>query len=195
MSEHIGGAEAMIDDVLKEAEGKMKKTIEALHRELTSIRTGRASPTLIERLLVEYYGTTTPLNQLAGISAPEPRLLQVTPWDKGALGAIEKAIQKSELGLNPTNDGKLIRIAIPALTQERRRDMSKLVKHHVEEARVALRNVRRDALADLKELENEKMISEDEHKRGNERVQNLVDRYIREAEEVGAAKEAEVLEV
>jgi ribosome recycling factor len=185
----------MIDDVLKEAESRMKKSIEALRRELTTIRTGRASPGLIEHLPVEYYGTATPLNQMAGISVPEPRLLQVTPWDKGALGAIEKAIQKSELGLNPTNDGKVIRIAIPTLTQERRRDLTKLVKHHVEEARVALRNIRRDALNDMKELENEKMISADEHKRAMERVQQLTDRYIREAEDVGAAKEAEVMEV
>jgi ribosome recycling factor len=185
----------MIDDVLKEAESRMKKSIEALRRELTTIRTGRASPGLIEHLPVEYYGTSSPLNQLAGISVPEARLLQVTPWDKGALGAIEKAIQKSELGLNPTNDGKVIRIAIPTLTQERRRDLTKLVKHHVEEARVALRNIRRDALHDLKELEDEKLIAADEHKRAQERVQQLTDRYIREAEEVGAAKEAEVMEV
>jgi ribosome recycling factor len=185
----------MIDDVLKEAEARMKKSLEALHRELGTIRTGRASPALIERLTVEYYGTPTPLNQLAGINAPEPRLLQVTPWDKNSLGAIEKAIQKSELGFNPTNDGKVIRIAVPALTQERRRELTKLVKHHVEEARVALRNIRRDALGDLKDLENEKMISEDDHKRGTERVQHLTDRYIREAEEIGAAKESEVMEV
>jgi len=185
----------MIDDVLKEAEARMKKSLEALHRELGTIRTGRASPALIERLTVEYYGTPTPLNQLAGISAPEPRLLQVTPWDKNSLGAIEKAIQKSELGFNPTNDGKVIRIAVPALTQERRRELTKVVKHHVEETRVALRNIRRDALNDLKDLENEKMISEDDHKRGSERVQHLTDRYIRDAEEIGSAKEAEVMEV
>jgi len=185
----------MIDDVLKETEGKMKKSIEALRRELTTIRTGRASPGLIEHLHVEYYGVSTPLNQLAGITVPEPRLLLVTPWDKNALGSIEKAIQKSELGFNPTNDGKVIRIAVPSLNQERRRDLTKLVKQHVEETRVALRNLRRDALTDLKDLENEKMISEDEHKRASERVQQLTDRYIREAEDVGAAKEAEVMEV
>jgi ribosome recycling factor len=185
----------MIDDVLKEAEGKMKKSIEALRRELTTIRTGRASPTLIEHLPVEYYGTPTPLNQVAGISVPEARLLLVTPWDKSALGAIEKAIQKSELGFNPTNDGKVIRIAVPSLTQDRRRELVKLVKHHVEETRVALRNIRREALTDIKDLENEKMISEDDHKRGTERVQQLTDRYIREAEEVGSAKETEVMEV
>ncbi len=185
----------MIDDVLKEAEVKMKKSLDALHRELGTIRTGRASPALIERLTVEYYGTATPLNQLAGISAPEPRLLQVTPWDKNSLGAIEKAIQKSELGFNPTNDGKVIRIAVPAPTEQRRKELAKLVKHHVEETRVALRNLRRDALNDLKDLENEKMITEDDHKRGSERVQQLTDRYIREAEEIGAAKESEVMEV
>ena len=140
---------------------------------------------------MEYYGTTTPLNQLAGISVPEARLLQVTPWDKNALGPIEKAIQKSELGLNPTNDGKLIRIAIPPLTQDRRIALTKLVKHHV----VALRNIRRDALTDVKDLETEKLITEDDHKRGHERIQTLTDRYIREAEDVGAAKEAEVMEV
>jgi ribosome recycling factor len=185
----------MIDDVLKEAEVKMKKSLEALHRELGTIRTGRASPALIERLTVEYYGTATPLNQLAGISVPEARLLQVTPWDKNSLGAIEKAIQKSELGINPTNDGKIIRIVVPAPTEQRRKELAKLVKHHVEETRVALRNVRREALTDLKDLENEKMITEDDHKRGSERVQQLTDRYIREAEEIGAAKESEVMEV
>jgi len=185
----------MIDDVLKEAEVKMKKSLDALHRELSTIRTGRASPALIERLTVEYYGTATPLNQLAGISVPEARLLQVTPWDKNSLGAIEKAIQKSELGINPTNDGKVIRIVVPAPTEQRRRELAKLVKHHVEETRVALRNLRREALTDLKDLENEKMITEDDHKRGSERVQQLTDRYIREAEEIGAAKESEVMEV
>ncbi len=185
----------MIDDVLKEIEAKMKKSLEALHRELGTIRTGRASPALIERLMVEYYGTATPLNQLAGISVPEARLLQVTPWDKNSLGAIEKAIQKSELGINPTNDGKIIRIVVPAPTEQRRKELAKLVKQHVEETRVALRNLRREALTDLKDLENEKMIAEDDHKRGAERVQQLTDRYIREAEEIGAAKESEVMEV
>lgn len=185
----------MIDDVLKDAEERMKKAEDALKRELMSIRTGRASPALIDRLNVEYYGTPMPLNQLASISAPEPRLLVVQPWDKGSLSPIEKALQKSEMGFNPSNDGQVIRIPIPQLTEERRREMVKMVKHKVEEARVAMRNVRRDALHDLKELEDEKMISQDDHKRGSEKLDDLVHKYTREAERVGEAKEAEVLEV
>jgi ribosome recycling factor len=185
----------MIDDVLKDAEIHMKKAIEALHRELLTIRTGRANPAMVERVMVEYYGVPTALNQVAGISAPEPRLLQITPWEKTMLGPIEKAIQKSELGLNPTNDGKVIRIAVPALTEQRRKEFAKLIKHHVEECRVAIRNIRRHAMNDLKELEDAKMIAEDEHKKAGEKVQALVDRYIREAEHVGDAKEAEVMEV
>jgi len=185
----------MTDDVMKDAEVHMQKAIDALRRELLTIRTGRATPALVERVMVEYYGVPTPLNQVAGITAPEARLLMISPWEKNMIGPIEKAIQKAELGFNPSNDGKVIRIAVPALTQDRRRELTKVVKHHVEEARVALRNIRRDALGDLKDLENEKMISEDDHKRGSERVQHLTDRYIREAEEIGAAKEAEVMEV
>src|SRR5947209_4866753 len=155
----------MIDDVTKDADERMKKAVDVLKRELMSIRTGRASPALIDRMNVEYYGTPMPLNQLASISAPEPRLLIVQPWDKGALSPIEKALQKSEMGFNPSSDGQVIRIPIPPLTEERRREMVKMVKHKVEEARVAVRNVRRDALHNLKELEDEKMISQDDHKR------------------------------
>lgn len=185
----------MIDDVLKDAESRMKKALEALGRDLISIRTGRATPALIDKLNVEYYGTPMPLNQLASISAPEPRLLVVQPWDKGALPIIEKALQKSEMGFNPSNDGQVIRIPVPALTEERRRDMVKMVKHKVEDARVSLRNVRRDALHSLKELESEKMISEDDHKRASEKLDDLVHKYTREADHTGEAKEAEVLEV
>ena len=185
----------MIEDVLKDAEERMKKAIDALKRDLLSIRTGRATPALIERMAVEYYGAPTPLNQLATITAPEPRLLLVQPWDKSALPIIEKALQKSEMGFNPATDGRVIRIPIPALTEDRRREMVKMVKHKVEDGRVALRNVRRDALHDLKELESEKMISEDEHKRGHEKIDDLVHKYVREAEHVGDAKEAEILEV
>ena len=185
----------MIDDVLKDAEDRMKKAVEALRRDLLTIRTGRATPALIDRMPVEYYGTPTPLNQLATVSAPEPRLLMVQPWDRGSLPIIEKALQKSEMGFNPSNDGRVIRIPIPPLTEERRRDMVKMVKHKVEDSRVAIRNVRRDALHDLKEMENEKMISEDDHKRATEKVDDLVHKYIREAEHIGDAKEAEVLEV
>lgn len=185
----------MIDDVLKEAEATMKKSLEALQRELGTIRTGRATPALIERVLVSYYGTDTPINQVATVTAPEARLLQISPWEKNMLGPIEKAIQKADLGLNPSNDGKVIRLAVPPLTEQRRKEFVKQIKHHVEETRVALRNIRRNALHDLDELKNEKMISEDDHKRGTEQVQQLLDRYIREAERIGEAKEAAVLEV
>ena len=185
----------MIDDVLKDAEERMKKAIEALKRDLLAIRTGRATPALIERMAVEYYGTPTPLNQLAQIAAPEPRLLVVTPYDKGSMTIIEKTLQKSEMGFNPSNDGRMIRIPIPQLTEERRRDMVKMVKHKVEDSRVSIRNIRRDALHSLKEMDTEKMISEDDHKRAAEKLEDLVHKFIREAEHTGNAKEAEVLEV
>ncbi len=185
----------MTEDVLKDAEDRMKKAIEAIKRELLAIRTGRATPALIDRLAVEYYGTPTPLNQLANISAPEPRLLIVQPYDKGMFSVIEKALQKSDMGFNPSNDGRLIRIPIPQLTEDRRRDMVKTVKHKVEEGRISIRNVRRDALHSLKELETEKMISEDDHKRADGKLEELVHKYVREAERTGEAKEAEVLEV
>jgi len=185
----------MTDDVLKDAEIHMQKAIEALRRELVTIRTGRASPSLIERVTVNYYGTDTPINQVATVTAPEARLLQISPWEKNMIGPIEKAIQRADLGFNPTNDGKVIRIAVPALTEQRRKEFVKLIKHHVEECRVSLRNIRRNAMHDLDELKNEKMIAEDEHKRAGEKVQTIVDRYIREAERVGEAKEAEVMEV
>jgi ribosome recycling factor len=142
----------MIKDVMDDAEVRMGKAIDALRRDLATIRTGRASPSLVERLPVEYYGSPTPLNQLAGISVPEPRMLVIQPWDRGSMPAIEKAIRKSELGLNPTNDGQVVRIAIPALTEERRKQLVKLVHGHVEEGKVALRNIRRDAVTHVKEL-------------------------------------------
>jgi ribosome recycling factor len=185
----------MIEDVLKDTEDRMKKAVEALRRELASIRTGRATPALVDRVMVEYYGTPTPLNQLAQITAPEPRLLTIKPYDKGSLVLIEKALQKSEQGFNPSNDGQIIRIPIPQLTEERRRDMVKSVKHKVEEGRVAVRNIRRDAMHDLKELESEKLISEDDHKRAGDKIEDLVHKYVRECEHIGEAKETEVLEV
>ncbi len=185
----------MTDDVLKDAETHMQKALEALRRELVTIRTGRASPTLIERVMVEYYGTPTPINQVATVTAPEARLLQISPWEKNMMGPIEKAIQKADLGFNPTNDGRMIRIAVPALTEQRRKEFVKLIKSHIEECRVALRNIRRHSMHDLDDLEKEKIIAEDEHKRASEKLQVLVDRYIREADHVGEAKEAEVMEV
>lgn len=185
----------MIDDVKADAENKMKKTIEALKRELVAIRTGRASPALIEPLKVDYYGVQTPLQQIAAIAAPEPRLLTIKPYDASTLHAIEKAILKSDLGLTPTNDGKIIRLVIPQLTEERRRDLTKIVHKYSEEARVALRNVRRDGLKDLEEMEKEKMISEDQQFKGKELLQELVDKYIAQVDQVAKTKEAEIMEV
>jgi ribosome recycling factor len=185
----------MIKDVMDDAELRMDKAIDALRRDLATIRTGRASPSLVERLTVDYYGSSTPLNQLAGISVPEPRLIVIQPWDRGSMAAIEKAIQKSELGLNPSNDGQLIRIAIPPLTEERRKQLVKLVHGHVEEGKVALRNIRRDAMAHVKELMNEKLIGEDDERRAEQQVDELTKRFVGEADKVGKSKEQEVLEV
>jgi ribosome recycling factor len=185
----------MIKDVMDDAEVRMGKAIDALRRDLATIRTGRASPSLVERLPVDYYGSSTPLNQLAGISVPEPRMLVIQPWDRGSMAAIEKAIRKSELGLNPTNDGQVVRIAIPALTEERRKQLVKLVHGHVEEGKVALRNIRRDAMTHIKELLAEKLIGEDDERRAEQQVDEITRRYVSDAERVGKAKEQEVLEV
>jgi ribosome recycling factor len=185
----------MVNDVLDEAKDRMGKAEEALRRELASIRTGRASPALIDHVRVDYYGAQTPINQLATVAAPEARLLTIQPWDRKALGAIEKAIQKSDLGLNPTNDGSMIRLALPQLTEQRRKELTKLVQKRVEDARVAVRNVRRDAQDDLKKRERSKEISEDEHRRGSEQLQKLTDQEITALERAGQQKEAELLEV
>lgn len=185
----------MIQDVLTDTETRMGKAMDALRRDLGVIRTGRASPSLVDRLLVEYFGTPTPLNQLAGVSVPEPRMLVIQPWDRGTMGAIEKAIQKSELNLNPTNDGQVIRIAIPALTEERRKQLVKLVHNHVEESKVAVRNIRRDAMNHVRELMDERMISEDDERRAEHQVDQLTKRFVDEADKIGKAKEHEVLEV
>jgi ribosome recycling factor len=185
----------MIDDVKADAENRMKKTIDAFKRELVGIRTGRASPALIEPLKVDFYGAATPLQQIAAISAPEARLLVIKPYDQSSLSAIEKAILKSDLGLTPMNDGKLIRLPIPQLTEERRRDLTKVVRKHVEESHIAIRNVRRDALKDLEEMEKEKMISEDQQFKGKDLLQELTDRYIAQVDQIGKAKEAEIMEV
>jgi ribosome recycling factor len=185
----------MIEEILNEAENRMQKAVEALRRELSTIRTGRASPSLVDRLTVDYFGTHTPLNQLASISVPEPRMLSIQPWDKTSIPIIEKAIQKSDLGLTPSNDGRQIRLIIPQLTEERRRDLVKVVRRKVEEGKVAVRNTRRDLLEEAKKLEKDKSISEDELKRAQDRLQKLTDRYIQENDKIGAAKEAEVMEV
>lgn len=185
----------MVKDVLADAESRMGKAMDALRRELDTIRTGRASPSLVERVSVDYYGTMTPLNQVAGISVPEPRLLVIQPWDRGTIPVIEKALQKSELGLNPSNDGQVIRIQIPALTEERRKQLVKLVHSHVEDGKVSVRNVRRDAMAHTRELLNDKSISEDDERRAEQQVEDLTKRFIDEADKIGKAKERDVLEV
>ncbi|MDD3826306.1 MAG: ribosome recycling factor [Anaerolineaceae bacterium] len=185
----------MIDDLMEELRGRMTKSVDALQEELLGIRTGRASPALVERLQVEYYGTLTPLNQMASIAVPEPRLLVIRPWDPSALNDIERAIQKSDLGLTPMNDGKLIRLSIPRLTEERRRELVKLVARRVEEGRIAIRNLRRDALKDLQEFEKEKMISEDEFFHAKDQVQELTDQFIARIDEIGKRKEEEVMEI
>jgi ribosome recycling factor len=184
----------MIKDVLHDARERMEKTIEALHTDLRATRTGRASPALLERVQVEYYGVPTALNQLAGVTVPEPRLLMIRPWDRSTLGLIEKAILKSDLGLTPNNDGQVIRLAIPQLTEERRRDLGKQVAKRVEEARVSARNIRRDAIEMLRELEKEKMIDEDELFQGEKDVQKLTEGFIKQIDEIGKAKETEILE-
>jgi ribosome recycling factor len=185
----------MLKDVINDAEERMEKTVEALHLDLRSIRTGRASPALVERLPVDYYGAPTPLNQLAGISVPEPRMLVIRPWDRSSMGLIEKAILKSDLGLTPNNDGQVIRLMIPQLTEERRRDLSRMVAKRVEEGRVGCRNIRRDAIDMLRDLEKEKLISEDELFEGRDQVQEVTDGFIKQIDEIGKAKEAEIMEV
>jgi ribosome recycling factor len=185
----------MIDDVLKETDDRMMKSIEALENDLVNIRTGRASPVLVERLQIEYYGTNVPLNQLATISVPEPRLLTIRPYDPSSLPQIEKAILKSNLGLTPANDGKVIRLSIPRLTEERRLELVKMVEKRVEEARVSVRNCRRDGLQDLRDLEKEKLASEDEYYRAKEKMQELTDQRVEEIDAIGVAKEKQIMEV
>jgi ribosome recycling factor len=185
----------MIKDLMRETQAKMQKAADMLSEELRGIRTGRASPALVERLAVEYYGTMTPLNQVATISAPEPRLLAIRPWEASMIGPIEKAILKSDLGLTPTNDGKLVRLTIPRLNEERRVELVRLVSRRVEESKVTLRNIRRDANDELKLYEDEKMITEDDFHRGRDQIQELTDEYVEKLDEIGALKEAEIREV
>ncbi len=185
----------MLKEAHAEAEERMKGALEALEEDLAGIRTGRASPALVEKLSVDYYGMPTPLMQLATISVPESRMLMIRPFDASTLRNIERAIQVSDLGLTPNNDGKVIRLNLPALTEERRHDLVKLVHNRLEEARVAVRNVRRDGIKDLREFEHEKLISEDELEEGEENLQKLTDKYIEMVNEVGERKEKEIMEV
>ena len=185
----------MIDDWLKDAEERMDKSIEALHKELAGIRTGRATPALVDRLHVDYYGSPTPLQSLANISAPEARLLVIQPYDRNAMSAIEKAIQKSELGLNPANDGTLIRIPIPPLTEERRKEFVKVVKQKAEQARVAIRNIRRDEVEHIRKIEKDGEVGADDLDRGLQQIQKITDRFVARVDDVAHTKEQEILEV
>lgn len=185
----------MINDVLTEAEEKMNKTVELLRKDLASVRAGRANPAMLEKVTVDYYGTPTPVNQLANVSVPEPRMLIIQPWDKSAIKDIEKAILKSDLGLNPSNDGVVIRLIIPQLTAERRAEIVKTVKKKAEEARVAIRNVRREVIDDIKQIEKDKIASEDESKKGQERAQKLTDKGIKDIDIILDKKEKEIMEV
>jgi ribosome recycling factor len=187
----------MLDDILKTAEHKMTRAVEVLGQDLQSVRTGRASPALLDRIQVDYYGTATPINGVANISTPDPRMVLVQPWDPGMLGVIEKAIQRSDLGINPSNDGQVIRLVLPQLTQDRRKELVKQVHQRAEEARVAVRNCRRDALDHLRKAEKEDAsgISMEDEKRAQERLQKLTDQFVKRIEEVSRRKETEVTEV
>ena len=185
----------MIKDILSSAETRMRGAFQLLQDDLAAIRTGRARPGLVEKMQIEYYGTPTALMQLASISVPEPRTLTIKPFDPATLKVIEKAIQASDLGLNPNNDGKVIHLNLPPLTEDRRRDLVKHVNHRLEESRIAIRNIRRDTHNDLRDFEKEKLISEDELARGEDDLQKLTDRFIEEIAKLGQKKEAEIMEV
>ena len=186
---------AQIEERLVDAEIRMEKSVDSLHKELSSIRTGRASPSLVERLQVEAYGVPTPLQTLAGISTPEARLLVIRPYDRSSIPAIEKAIQRSDLGLTPSNDGQLIRIVIPQLTEERRHELTKLCARRAEESRVAVRNIRRDEVDHLRKVEKDGHLSRDELERSLGQVQHITDQFISKLDDVVKKKEAEILEV
>ena len=184
-----------MDQVHKQTEDRMKKSVHALQEEFNTIRTGRASAALFDKIRVEYYGNPTPLNQVATISVPEARLVVIQPWDKGIISDIEKAIQKSELSVNPSNDGKVIRINIPPLTEERRKEYAKVARNMAEQARVAVRNIRRDANDELKKQEKDGELSEDELKRAEDEIQKLTDKYVEEINQALESKESEILEI
>jgi ribosome recycling factor len=185
----------LIDELLKDAEGRMGKSVESSRNELATVRTGRASPHLLDRIVVDYYGAQTPLKQLANVAASDARLLTVTPFDKGAVGSIEKAIQESDVGLTPSNDGNVIRLAIPEMTEERRREMVKVVHGVAEEGRIAVRNIRRDTMHDLRELKKEGDAGEDDERRAEAALQKQTDEAIAEIDSLLKGKEEEILEV
>lgn len=185
----------MIEDIIKDAEARMRKSVDALHTEFTKIRTGRAHPSLLDHVSVDYYGTATPIRQVANVTVEDSRTLAITPYERNMVAAVEKAIMNSDLGLNPSSAGTVIRIPMPPLTEERRRDLVKVVRHEAENARIAVRNIRRDANSDFKDLLKDKEISEDQERQSGERVQKLTDKYVVKVDEALATKEAELMEV
>ena len=186
----------MLDpDIFKDTEERMQKSIEAMKKDFIGIRTGRASPALLDTIKVNAYGQEMTIKQVATISVPEPRMIVIQPWDKSVIGEIEKAIQKSDLGINPVNDGKLIRLVFPPLTEERRKNLVKLVKKRAEEAKISIRNIRRDAIEYLKELEKEGEISEDDQRRGQDQIQKITDKFTKEIDRILSIKEKEIMEV
>ncbi len=189
------GTVTAIDDFLADARRRMDRSIEATHQEFNSIRTGRASPALLDRISIEYYGTPTPLKSLASISAPEPRMLTVQPFDPGSMKAIERAIQESDLGLTPSNDGKMIRLPIPALTEERRKELVKVVRRVGEDGKVAIRNVRRDVMQHLRDLVVNGEVGDDEERRAEQQVQKLTDEHTKSIDDLLKVKESEIMEV
>jgi len=184
-----------VKEIYASHEDRMKKAIEIMRKEYASLRAGRATPALLDKITVDYYGTPTPINQVANIAVPEPRMLTIQPWEKSMLTPIEKAILNSDLGLTPNNDGSVIRLSIPQLTQQRRQELVKVVHKKAEECRVAVRNLRRDGNEAIKKLEKDRAISEDEAKKGMDDIQKLTDKYIKEIDQIMAAKEKEIMEV
>ena len=185
----------MTTEVINSSEDKLKKSLDALKKDYGTLRAGRATPSLLDKVMVDYYGTPTPVNQMANVTIPEPRIIMIKPYDKGSLKEIEKAIQKSDLGLTPNSDGVAIRLTIPQPTQERRKELVKVVNKKAEDAKVAMRNIRRDANEAIKKLEKDKKITEDDRKEGQDKVQKLLDKYIKLVDSTKAAKEKEVMEV
>ena len=185
----------MIEDIMDDAENRMTKAIEHLTQDFAGMRAGRANPAMVEKIMVNYYGASTPINQLANINVPEARLLIINPWDKSSIAEIEKAIMKSDLGVNPNNDGNVIRINIPQLTEERRKDLVKVVRKRAEEGRVAIRNIRREANEMIKASEKDKLVSEDASKKGLDDIQKVTDKYIKDIDQILQTKEKEIMEI
>ena len=186
---------ATVKEILDTAKEKMKKSADVYQRDMVALRAGRANPQVLDRITVDYYGTPTPINQVAGVSSPEPRMLTINPWDSKMISAIEKAIQKSDLGLNPTNDGKVIRLVFPAPTEERRKELTKTARKGAEDAKVAVRAIRRDAIEQIKKLKKDSVITEDDQHKAEEDAQKLTDQAIKDVDAICAAKEKEIMEV